>query len=203
MAGIQGNNEYPQSYLADIEKQALKRMDDNGNKDGKVTVNEALKELNISSLLAGQNEADTAKIQKTAANIESVLKQYAGDDGEFNAKEWANFLNGKEWGAVLDAWHSSGKKTKLEMQWTDQAHIPDMKVTKGEVKVGILNNLLNNQRLYNDKKVDTTQIEALIDKYAGPDGTFTFEEFHQMKNDPIYKQFVEQNHVVPWFQFGV
>lgn len=202
MAGIQDNN-YSQSYLADIENQTLKRIDSNGNNDGKVTVNEALKDLNIGSLLAGQNEADAAKIQKAAANIESVLKQYAGDDGEFNAKEWADFLNGKEWGAVLDAWHSSGKKTELEMKWTDQAHIPDTNVTKGEVKVGILNNLLNNQRLFNAKEVDTTQIEALINKYAGPDGTFTLEEFHQMKNDPMYKEFVERNNVVPWFKFGV
>jgi hypothetical protein len=33
------------------------------------------------------------------------LASYAGSDGEFSA--WMHgFLNGKEWGAVLDAYHS-------------------------------------------------------------------------------------------------
>lgn len=200
-----GGTAYSEQYLKEIKNMALTRMDKAGNGDGKVTVNEALKDLDIGGLLNGQNADDTKKIKTAAKNIEQVLAKYAGTDGVFSAQEWADFLNGDEWGSVLDVWHSSGRKAQLEMDWTDRAHIKDNKMTKGEVKVGILNNLLYNKNKYGmNIPTDTTEIEAIIDKYAGPDGTFTLAEYKQMKNDPVYKEFVEQYNVTPWYkQFGL
>ena len=183
-------------YLKEIENEALKRMDKSGNQDGKVTLDEALKYLNIDSLLSGQNEADVAKIKAAADKIPDVLVKYAGQDGEFTAEEWANFLNSQEWDAVLDAWHSSEKDAKLEMNWIDNAHgIPDKAVTKGEVKIGILNNLIAN-----GVNIDTKEIEAIIDKYAGDDGTFTIKEYKALKEDIVYKDFLEKYDVTPWFK---
>ena len=193
MTNIQGNK-YPDSYLKGIENETFKRIDNAGNKDGKVTVDEAYKDLDIPGLLSGQNEQDAAKIKKASANIKSVLERYAGNDGIFSAQEWADFLNGDEWDAVMDSWHSSGKKAELEMKWTDMEHIQDRRITKGEVKVGILNNLL-----FKNINVNTKNIEILIDKYAGNDGTFTLKEYQAMKNDPEYKNFIEKYNVVPWF----
>ena len=68
------NNGYGQSdYFKNIEDTAFKRMDDTnngvGNGDGKITVDEALYDLGIASLLSGQNEADTAKIKAAAEKI--------------------------------------------------------------------------------------------------------------------------------------
>ena len=198
MAEVNGQK-WDSAYLKGIQNETFKRMDGAGNKDGKVTVNEALNDLNIASLLSGQNEADAAKIKAAAEKIPEVLAKYAGQDGEFTAEEWANFLNGQEWGAVLEAWHSSGKDAKLEMNWIDNAHgIPDKAVTKGEVKVGILNNLLAR-----GVDIDTTEIEAVIDKYAGEDGTFTHKEYMALREDPAYKDIVNKYGVTPWFKFGV
>jgi hypothetical protein len=198
MTEINGQK-WDSAYLNGIQNETFKRMDGVGNKDGKVTVDEALKNLNIGSLLSGQNEADTAKIKAAADKIPDVLAKYAGQDGEFTAEEWANFLNGQEWGAVLDTWHSSGKDAKLEMGWIDKAHgIPDKAVTKGEVKVGILNNLLAR-----GVDIDTTEIEAVIDKYAGEDGTFTHKEYMALREDPVYKDILNKYGVTPWFKFGV
>lgn len=198
MAEVNGQK-WDSAYLKGIQNETFKRMDGAGNKDGKVTVNEALNDLNIASLLSGQNEADAAKIKAAAEKIPEVLAKYAGQDGEFTAEEWANFLNGQEWGTVLDAWHSSGKDAKLEMNWIDNAHgIPDKAVTKGEVKVGILNNLLAR-----GVDIDTTEIEAVIDKYAGEDGIFTHKEYMALREDPAYKDIVNKYGVTPWFKFGV
>ena len=189
-------SKWDSEYLKEIENKALKQMDNSGNQDGKVTVEEALKDLNIEDLLSGQNETDTAKIKAKADKIYEVLTRYAGQDGEFTAEEWANFLNGQEWGAVLDAWHSSGKDANLEMNWIDNAHgIPDKAVTKGEVKVGILNNLLAR-----GVDIDTTEIEAIIDKYAGEDGTFTQKEYMALREDPVYKDILNQYGITPWFK---
>ena len=198
MAEVNGQK-WDSAYLKGIQNETFKRMDGAGNKDGKVTVNEALNDLNIASLLSGQNKTDAAKIKAAAEKIPEVLAKYAGQDGEFTAEEWANFLNGQEWGAVLDAWHSSGKDAKLEMSWIDNAHgIPDKAVTKGEVKVGILNNLHAR-----GVDIDTTEIEAVIDKYAGEDGTFTHKEYMALREDPVYKDIVNKYGVTPWFKFGV
>lgn len=199
MAEINGQDGYS-DYLKGIQDTVFKRMDDpnNGvsNGDGKVTVNEALYDLNIASLLSGQNEADTKKIKAAADKIPDVLKQYAGEDGVFTAEEWSKFLNGAEWDSVLDAWHSSGKKAELEMGWIDNAHIQDGAITKGEVKVGILNNLIAN-----GINIDAAKIESLIDKYAGKDGTFTKSEYTALLNDPVYKNFVNKHGVRPWFKY--
>lgn len=198
MAGIDGGN-YSKEYL-DLVNQTFERMDNKdrgGNGDGKVQVNEALKDLNLPDLISGQNKEEASKLSRLTKNIPEILSKYAGEDGEFSAQEWADFINGEEWGAVLDAWHSSSKKAQIEMNWIDNAHMPpDGKTTKGEVKVGILNNL--ESRGIN---VDTSSIEKLIDKYAGEDGIFTLEEYQQMKQDPEYKEFIEKYNVIPWFTF--
>lgn len=190
---INGQN-YGQEYLSGIENEVFSRMDAAGNKDGKITTDEALKDLDVKGLMKGQNLIDAVKIAVAASDIEDTLVQYAGEDGEFSSEEWADFLNGDEWDKVLNAWHSSGKKAQLEMNWTDNAHIKDGAMTKGELKVGILNNLSNK-----GINIDTTQIEAIVDKYAGEDGTFTLKEYQSLKKDPTYKALVEKFGVTPWY----
>lgn len=192
------SNQYPKSYLKDIEDNTLKRMDsakNGGNGDGKVSVDEALAGLNIERLLNGQNKKDAKAISKTSENILEVLTQYAGEDGIFDAQEWADFLNGEEWDKVIEAYNSSGKKAQIEMEWVDNSGIKDGKTTKGEIKVGILNNLQDNGYY-----IDTTEIEALIDKYAGDDGTFTLEEYQSLKSNKRYQEFIEKYNVSPWYQ---
>ena len=185
---------YDQEYLNGIKENAFKRMDSAGNGDGKITTDEAFKDLDIGSLLLGQNAEDSTKIMGAAQNIGEVISEYAGEDGEFTAEEWADFLNGDEWGNVLDAWHSSGSKAKLEMGWIDNAHIKDGITAKGEVKVGILNHL-EKQGI----DIQTMGLEAIIDKYAGDDGTFNLEEYRNLKNDPLYHDFIDKYNVAPWF----
>jgi len=76
---------------------------------------------------------------------------------------------------------------------------PDGKVTKGEVKVGLLNNLQKmNLPLVYDKEAIGSRLEALVDKYAGEDGTFTVAEYTAMKNNPEYKQIIKDLHLVPF-----
>lgn len=111
------NAKYSQEYLNDI-KNTFKRMDDvknGGNGNGKVDLNEAYNDLDIPYLLANQNQEDTIKIETASRNIKEALKNYAGDDGEFSAEEWADFINGKEWGAVLNAWSSSEKFKNMDL----------------------------------------------------------------------------------------
>ena len=198
MSGI--SNNYDDAYLKAIQQEAFTRMDsteNGGNGDKKVTTDEAYRDLNIGYLINGQNAEDAAKIKEASANIKNVLANYAGADGVFTATEWANFLNGSEWNTVLDVWHASDKKAQLEMTWIDNAHSQDGQTTKGEIKVGIIQNLQAQ-----NNNIDTTTIEALIDKYAGEDGTFTLKEYQAMKKDPEYKAFVEQHGAKPWFRFN-
>ena len=184
------NRMFSQNYLADIKNITFNRMDSSkngGNGDGQVDINEAFNDLDIGSLLSGQNLEDSFKIMKAAENIGDALSEYAGEDSIFSEEEWANFINGDEWGSVLDAWHNSSKKAELEMRWIDNAHIEDGNVTKGELKVGIYNNLWK-QGL----DISTDSIESLIDEYAGDDGIFTEEEYMALKQDDEYKSFVEK-----------
>lgn len=185
---------YSEEYLNGIKNEVFTRADEAGNKDGRITSDEVLEDLNIGFLLSGQNGQDTAKILTAAGSIPDVLVQYAGEDGEFSPEEYADFLNGDEWGAVLDAWHSSGKKAELELGWIDRAGIVDGAATKGEMKAGIAKNLIAN-----GIDVDTAKIKELIDYYAGDDGTFSKEEYMELKNDSTYKEFIETHHVSPWF----
>ena len=81
------------------------------------------------------------------------------------------------------------------MSWIDKAGIEDGKTTKGEVKVGLLNNLEAN-----GVDIDTEELEGLVDKYAGEDGTFTKKEYMQLKQDPLYNEYIEKYHITPWFE---
>lgn len=193
------NGNYSNDYLNGIKNETFKRMDSSengGNGDGKISIQEALNDLNIASLLSGQRPEEAAKLMDAASKIPDALAKYAGEDSVFSAEEWADFLNGSEWGNVLDIWHNSSKKAELEMGWIDNSStsVKDGQVTKGEVKVGILNNLAAN-----NKKVDTTVIEALIDKYAGDDGVLTKEEYMALKSDPKYKAFIKEHNVTPFY----
>lgn len=186
---------YDEQYLKDIEEHAFTRMDEAGNGDGKVTVDEALKDLDIEHLISDQNLIDTIKIAYAAKDIPEVLSEYAGADGVFSAEEWAEFLNGEEWDGVLEAWHSSGKKAKMEMSWIDKARHEDGKATKGEMKAGLIQNLYDQ-----GIDIDTTLLEAVVDKYAGKDGTFTQEEYQKLKNDPIYRAYTQKFNITPWYR---
>lgn len=188
---------YPKEYLDHIKNETFKRMDAKGNNDSKVTVNEAYKDLDIGSMLSGlkKGSPEYNKLNGLTSNVLEILAKYAGKDGKFSPEEWAAFLNGNEWRAVIDTYHSSSNFAKIEMDWVDNSRnsINDGKVTKGEVKVGILNNLAGK-----NINVDTTGIEALIDKYAGDDGTFTVEEYMKLKNDKQYKEFLNKYNITPF-----
>jgi len=200
-AGINNSNgKYSPEYLSQIENGVFKRADsiqNGGNGDGKVNVNEALKDLNIGGLLSGlDKKSDEYKNLKSLTNkIPEVLAKYAGKDGTFTAREWADFLNGEEWGNVINTYHSSSNFAKIEMGWIDNSRgmYKDGQVTKGEIKVGIFNDLM--QR---GIKIDTTEIEALIDKYAGEDGTFTVEEYTNLKKDKKYAEFLKKYNATPF-----
>lgn len=194
---IDGN--FSNEYLNSIKNEVFTRMDsaeNGGDGNGEVSIQEALNDLNIGAMLSGQSPEDAQKLMAAASKIPDALAKYAGDDGIFNAEEWAHFLNGSEWGDVLDIWHNSSKKTEMEMGWIDNSSSSynDSFVTKSEVKAGILNNLSANKQ-----NVDTTQLEAVIDRYAGDDGTFTKEEYIALKKDPLYKSFIEKYNVSPFF----
>ena len=93
-----------------------------------------------------------------------------------------------------EAADSSEKKAELEMCWIDNSNLQDGSTTKGEVKVGILNNLYSN-----GIDISTKEIEAIIDKYAGQDGKFSVDEYQNLKNDPLYKSFIDEYNIEPWF----
>ena len=204
------DNNYSKEYLNGIKNDVFTRMDKNGNSDGKITVNEAYKDLDIGSLLSGLNKGSSEALENAMSHFENskteeaikaqdkakeVLAKYAGSDGEFSSKEWADFLNGNEWNAVLDAYHSSSNFSKIEMGWIENSShsVKDGVVSKGAVKAGLLNDLSRK-----NINIDTTGIEALIDKYAGEDGMFTVEEYTKLKNDKQYKEFLNKYHVVPF-----
>lgn len=111
------------NHLKSINNIAFKRMDTAGNKDCKVSVKEAYEDLNVNFMSEGQSATDTFKATFNTPDIPEVLKKYAGKDGEFSAKEWANFLNGDEWGEALEAWHSSEKMAELEKDWAEAENL--------------------------------------------------------------------------------
>lgn len=197
-------NQYPQQYLNDINDVLKNRMDGNGGKkDGKVTVNEAYNDLDIGDLLSGLEKSSNEynKLKSLTDKIPEVLKKYAGSDGIFQAEEWANFLNGDEWKAVLDQYHSSSNFAKIEMGWIDRSKncYPDGQCTKGEVKAGLLNNLQQMELpfIYDKGRVGS-RLEALVDKYAGKDGKFTVAEYVAMKKDPEYQQITKDFNLTPF-----
>ncbi len=181
------------AYLNEIKNEAFKRMDQAGNGDGQVTIDEAFEDLDIGSLLSGQSKEDCEKIFGAAQNINDVLDEYAGADGIFSPEEWADFLNGDEWDGVLDAWYSSGKMAEIEMNMIDNAHIKDGRVTKGEIKAGIFNNIISK-----NPNINTSELENIIDKYAGDDGTFSKDEYMQLRKDPLYDEITNQFGALPW-----
>lgn len=201
------NNKYSQEYLAGINNVLRNQIDGNqdGKKDGKITIAEAYKDLNVGDLLSGLKEgsAEYNKLKALTDKVPQALQKYAGSDGIFQNEEWADFLNSNEWGQVLDTYHSSSNFAKIEMGWIDNSKgmIPDGQVTKGEVKVGLLNNLQNMklQQIF-DKQGIGSRLEMLVNKYAGEDGVFTVKEYTAMKNDPEYKQITNDMHLVP---FGI
>jgi hypothetical protein len=200
---VNGTRKYPQGYLDEINQVLTNRMDGNasGKKDGKVTTEEAYKDLHIDRLLSGL-EVDSEeynKLKSLTDKIPQALSKYAGEDGIFQAQEWAEFLKGDEWEQVLDTFHSSSNFSKIEMGWIDDSRITDGKVTKGEVKVGLFKSLAKaNIPLICDKKAIMGRIETLVDKYAGKDGVFTVDEYTAMKNDTEYKQILKDYRIFPF-----
>ena len=101
------NRQYPQEYLNEIKNSAFKRMDlkkNGGNGDGKISIGEALNDLNIDFLRNDgyfQSKQSKNKFENAVSNLPSILANYAGDDKEFSPQEWAEFINGKEWREVL------------------------------------------------------------------------------------------------------
>jgi len=191
------NNKYPQKYLGDIEKYAFKRMDskeNGGNGDGKVDIKEGLQDLQ-ECIFGGisKDSSDYKKLKAATANLPEILAKYAGSDGQFSAKEWAELINGKEWHSVLDTLKSTHTYSQWEMKQIDNSHIKDGLTTKGELKVSLFNQVLKS-----NPGTDFSEIEAIIDKYAGDDGTFTLSEYMALKNNPQYQAFIKKYHLTPF-----
>ena len=191
------SNGYSYGYLNEVKQAMAANIDGNGGKkDGKVTVQEALNSLNIGGMLYGIKE-DTQEyknIKTLADNMSQTVQKYAGKDGVFQVQEWANFLNGNEWGQFLEVHRSSSKSLKQEMQKIEQSQegFKDGLLSKGELKVGIINNLRKIAPFIN-----TAMIESIIDKYAGQDGIFSVEEYAALKKDPCYDLFLKTFKVSP------
>ena len=200
---IESTRKYSAEYLRQINTVLTSRMDgNNGKKDGRVTVSEAYKDLNPASLLSGlkAGTVEYNKLKLYTGFLPQILKQYAGKDGVFQAKEWADFLNGKEWNNILDTYHSSSNSEKIEMGWIDSARgmKPDGMITKGEVKAGLIQNMLKINPNYN-----MTIIENMIDRYAGKDGIFTLKEYTDMKNNLAYSAFLKEYKAVPFYDRNI
>ena len=69
-------------------------MDAAGNKDGKITTDKPLKDLDVKGLMKGQNLIDAVKIAVAASDIEDTLVQYAGEDETFTLKEYQSLKKG-------------------------------------------------------------------------------------------------------------
>ncbi|MBR1680730.1 hypothetical protein IJ707_02955, partial [bacterium] len=151
---------FGQSYIRDCGN-SLKGSDTNG--DGKVTLEEFKNNL---SIFGDNNLNQRAK---------DLMDKYADADGSITAEGYAQWLNSEEYGQILDEYHSSKEFSEIEMGWIEnsQNSYQDGQVTKGEVKVDLLNRLPDG--------VDGSEMEALIDKYAGQDGVFTVEEYTKLK----------------------
>ena len=76
------DNNYSKEYLNGIKNDVFTRMDKNGNSDGKITVNEAYKDLDIGSLLSGlkKGSSEYNRLNGLTSNISQVLAKYAGSD---------------------------------------------------------------------------------------------------------------------------
>ena len=209
------NQTYDAGYLKSIKDVAFKRMDNAGTKDGKISVEEAYKDLDIGFMLEGQNATDTFKIASSTSDIPEVLKKYAGKDGEFSAKEWANFLNGDEWGEALEAWHSSEKMAELEKDWAEAENLyyqeiedvafkrmdaygnKDGKITIDEALADLdIASLLEDQSAIDTIKIfsSASKIPEALEKYAGGDGEFSAKEWASFLNGDEWGEVLDAWH---------
>lgn len=191
-------SKYSPDYLKTVRDNLINNADGNGGiKDGRITLQESYNNLNVGSLFSDLKEGsfEYNRLNYHASKIPAALQKYAGDDGIFQASEYADFINGEEWKNVLDAYHSSSNFCKTEMDWIDSSDgmYNDGNLAKGELKVGILRSLSNS-----NTKLDTTLIEDMVDEYAGDDGTFTVEEYTALKNNNLYKNFIDKYNVSPF-----
>ena len=126
-------NRYSNVYLNGVRQALSENADGNGGKkDGMVTVQEALNSLDIGGMLYGiqQGTQEYNNLKTLADNIPQALQKYAGKDGVFQAQEWADFLNGNEWGQFLDSYSSSSKCLKQEMQKIEQSQEKTSKINE-------------------------------------------------------------------------
>lgn len=75
-------------------------VENGGNGDGKITVDEAYNDLQIDSLFSGikENTDEYKNLKELTDKIPEALVEYSGEDEEFSPEEWAQFLNGQEVG---------------------------------------------------------------------------------------------------------
>ena len=216
MSNLINSGNYSLDYLNDIKKNQLDKGDlkeNGGDGDGNLSVNEAFNNLALDSVfnhLSGDGAEE--KLNGIKSNVGNVLAKYAGDDGNFSAQEYADFLNGDEWNSVLswldevdNAFYgevetqkdalklSQDEKQELrqEMNFIEQDYYNDGVLSKGEFTVHILNDLF--QR---GVDVDTSEIETLIDKYAGKNGSFGAKEYYLLKQDETFKNFLQNTNTI-------
>ena len=167
-------NKFSKSYLNSCANN-LKGLDANG--DGKVSLEEFKEKLSI---------FDDKELNEQAKDL---MSKFVDNDGCVTAEGYAQWLNSEEYGKILDKYKSSTTFSEIEMDMIEnsQDSFKDGKITKGEVKVDLLNRLPDG--------VDGSKMEALIDKYAGKDGIFTVEEYTKLKNNPEFKAFLKEHNI--------
>lgn len=173
----------------------LVRMDskaNGGNGDGKASVDEALKDLNIQALFQGleENSDEYKNLKKYTDKIPAALAKYAGNDNEFTDEEWDKFLNSEEWSKVIDTHKQSSNYAEIEMGWVDNNQTKDSVVTSVEVKAEIYSKFARTHASEDSSILKI--VSELIDKYAGSDNKFTKEEYINMLKDSTYSNFMKK-----------
>lgn len=184
------------SYQQEIQN-SFARMDsqaNGGNGDGKVSVDEALNDLDIPSLFSNldENSDEYKNLKKYTDKVPAALAKYAGNDKEFTTDEWDKFLNGSEWLNVIDTYHKTSSFAKDEMSWIDAKYTEDSNVTTTEVVAYLYSHFASQKQDTNEDFSVLKTITNLIYKYAGSDSKFTKEEYTQMLNDSTYSAFVKK-----------
>lgn len=101
-----GLTEFSQDYLNSIKNEAFPRIDSKdryGNGDGKITVDEVYKDLEIGRLFYGLKEdSDEYNRLKTFTDkIPEALVEYSGDDAIFSVEEYTALKNDETYSTFL------------------------------------------------------------------------------------------------------
>jgi hypothetical protein len=131
-----------------------------------VVIKEKLLKQYEKTLMCGLTVDEINK--KGGVNVNKFLAYYALANSA--TEEWADFINGKEWGAVLDLFHSLKNSAKTEKSGAILKKIDNTEILKKD-----------------EKQVIKDKLKAIAKRYAGRDYRFTIMEYNVMLNDLEYQ----------------